>query len=670
MGLPPDAVESDLQALAAKYGPIQQIQIQKNKSSALVHFKDIQHAVHMVEQSRHAPFAIRGSAIKCRFWAIINNNLNPLNNPIFQQQLQPPAFAEIELPAPPPVFTVSLAEHHALLERLQAAQQEISLMRQKLEDVERDREDLRLQLKASEELINTRKRDAPSGTDLLVHADQKRQQTSSAPFTLKGRIKQSIQQSSLIEEPNNSNNNNSSSSNNNSSSNINEVVASSSSEPIVPRVISKGDYLYARRSTRSTNADQDDLVIGQICRDSPPAKSPKSRSGRKPGSAAEVKAESSSHSPKPTTSRAATSRSTKGKQRLDDSDSDDSAVERSSSGKKSAAVKKGKPGKQMKKAAPESSDGEKDDEDERPRPGKAAARGRSTPVKRGKKASSASSDGSEGHDSSSSSSSGGDNSDNSDDPVRGQPADPDIKRFLSYWPKRLQEMKAAVPREYRKKDCQGSDSDVELDTRRKSLSVDEIYGEVEPRFISQIVRQLDIQPKDSFIDIGSGIGNVCFQVVCQTGCRAIGIEIREDLYKISLSGANTLKRLVKRYVFPCKKTYDVGSGIQFINGDATDEDQMLGVLTDANYIFINNWRFTSETIHKLLHVFRCSLRDGTRVVTLKNLFPRIRKSNEESGQIDIFKYPWEEVQSPPEPVSWDSRPITYYIYEVNCKKRN
>ncbi|KNZ56855.1 hypothetical protein VP01_2301g8 [Puccinia sorghi] len=47
-----------------------------------------------------------------------------------------------------------------------------------------------------------------------------------------------------------------------------------------------------------------------------------------------------------------------------------------------------------------------------------------------------------------------------------------------------------------------------------------VYGELKPRFISEIIRLVDLRPGMLFLDLGSGIGNIVLQVALEVGCVA------------------------------------------------------------------------------------------------------------------------------------------------------
>lgn len=80
----------------------------------------------------------------------------------------------------------------------------------------------------------------------------------------------------------------------------------------------------------------------------------------------------------------------------------------------------------------------------------------------------------------------------------------------------------------------------------------ETYGELNPNFIEDIIRNAEISPRDVFLDIGSGIGNVAIQVATQVGCTSIGVEIRKDLHEIAIKMLEQAKKTLSKLPYPVK----------------------------------------------------------------------------------------------------------------------
>ena len=54
-----------------------------------------------------------------------------------------------------------------------------------------------------------------------------------------------------------------------------------------------------------------------------------------------------------------------------------------------------------------------------------------------------------------------------------------------------------------------------------------VYGEIKQNFVDSIIKKARIQPHYTFLDMGSGIGNVVLQIAAQCLCECFGIEIME-----------------------------------------------------------------------------------------------------------------------------------------------
>lgn len=51
-----------------------------------------------------------------------------------------------------------------------------------------------------------------------------------------------------------------------------------------------------------------------------------------------------------------------------------------------------------------------------------------------------------------------------------------------------------------------------------------VYGELRPKFVSDLVHLVGLRPGQIFVDLGSGVGNIVMQVVLEAGCVGIGFE--------------------------------------------------------------------------------------------------------------------------------------------------
>lgn len=205
--------------------------------------------------------------------------------------------------------------------------------------------------------------------------------------------------------------------------------------------------------------------------------------------------------------------------------------------------------------------------------------------------------------------------------------------------------------------------EAELATRdlRKSKSGSvEVYGEVLPAFVESLRDALALNSSDVFFDLGSGIGNVVCQIACQVGCRCYGVEIRSDLHAIAEAAYERVRKEMSI------RGYRMGS-VQLTNADALTQQVLL---VDTTVVFLNNMGFPESMQGPLEHFFTECLPHGSRLVTLRELFPRLGPSNLENKRMSrsfatLFKHPCETFVAEPGAVSWTNEPVPVYIYTVD-----
>lgn len=62
---------------------------------------------------------------------------------------------------------------------------------------------------------------------------------------------------------------------------------------------------------------------------------------------------------------------------------------------------------------------------------------------------------------------------------------------------------------------------------------DNVYGELNPILVTDMVKEAKITSKSVFLDLGSGIGNVAFQIASLVGCEVWGIEMMDNPARIA-----------------------------------------------------------------------------------------------------------------------------------------
>jgi hypothetical protein len=141
----------------------------------------------------------------------------------------------------------------------------------------------------------------------------------------------------------------------------------------------------------------------------------------------------------------------------------------------------------------------------------------------------------------------------------------------------------------------------------------EVYGEVNPKLVDDMLREAEVGRDDVFYDLGSGVGNVVLQASAQTGCSAIGVEVREELHAIAV--------LLKQSCVAIAGDTNMFARTNFVRGDVSHDDVEFG---DATVIFVNNFCYPEALEQKVLHKIGRTVRDGVRVISLKSFGPRFR----------------------------------------------
>lgn len=141
----------------------------------------------------------------------------------------------------------------------------------------------------------------------------------------------------------------------------------------------------------------------------------------------------------------------------------------------------------------------------------------------------------------------------------------------------------------------------------------EVYGETSYDLICQMIDQIDISAEDTFVDLGSGVGQVVLQMAASMPLKnCIGIEKAEvpSRYAEGMDGVfqTWIKWFGKRY-----------NEYSLIKGDFLS-DEHREKINGASIVFVNNFAFGPTVDHQLKERF-ADLRDGARIVSSKSFCP-------------------------------------------------
>ncbi|KAI0770956.1 S-adenosyl-L-methionine-dependent methyltransferase [Trametes elegans] len=154
-------------------------------------------------------------------------------------------------------------------------------------------------------------------------------------------------------------------------------------------------------------------------------------------------------------------------------------------------------------------------------------------------------------------------------------------------------------------------------TRYEAFS-SEVYGELMPPFVSDIVRATRLREGMLFLDLGAGVGNVVLQAALETGCRAYGIEIKEEPARI---GQSQLAQFRTR----CRMWGLRMGEAELERGDMLKSEKVDRLVREADVVLVNNKVFL-EPLNEALRQKFLDLKEGAVVVSLKCLMGSVRST--------------------------------------------
>ncbi|KAL8683767.1 MAG: hypothetical protein Q9186_000253 [Xanthomendoza sp. 1 TL-2023] len=189
---------------------------------------------------------------------------------------------------------------------------------------------------------------------------------------------------------------------------------------------------------------------------------------------------------------------------------------------------------------------------------------------------------------------------------------------------------------------------------------DNVYGELLPKFVSEIFRKTNLGPNHVFIDLGSGVGNVVLQAALEIGCESWGCEIMEN--------ACVLANLQEQEFKARCRLWGLAVGdINLQRGDFLENQMINSILPKADVILVNNQAFTPELNDHLTSKF-LDLKEGCKVVSLKSFVPKdhkitSRNLNAACNVLDVVKERYFSAS-----LSWSDGYGDYYISKKDSSK--
>ncbi|PGG99991.1 histone-lysine N-methyltransferase, H3 lysine-79 specific [Helicocarpus griseus UAMH5409] len=189
--------------------------------------------------------------------------------------------------------------------------------------------------------------------------------------------------------------------------------------------------------------------------------------------------------------------------------------------------------------------------------------------------------------------------------------------------------------------------------RQYENGTDNVYGELLPRFITDIFKQTKLKSNQVFVDLGSGVGNVVLQAALEVGCESWGCEVMQNACDVAdLQG--------KEFEARCRLWGISPGAVKLIRGDFLNNEIIIKALHRADVVLINNQAFTPQLNNELINHF-LDMKEGCQIVSLKSFVPaghRIQARNLNSP-INLLNVTRKNYWS--DSVSWTDAGGSYFI---------
>ncbi|XP_022101662.1 histone-lysine N-methyltransferase, H3 lysine-79 specific-like isoform X2 [Acanthaster planci] len=185
----------------------------------------------------------------------------------------------------------------------------------------------------------------------------------------------------------------------------------------------------------------------------------------------------------------------------------------------------------------------------------------------------------------------------------------------------------------------------------------EVYGETSFDLVAQMLEHVEISPDDTFIDLGSGVGQVVLQVAASAKCKVTyGIEKAD----VPAAYGEIMMREFERWMKWYGKEY---SPYELHKGDFLSVE-MKEKIANANIIFVNNFAFGPTVDHKLKERF-ANMKEGAKIVSSKAFCPlNFRITDRNLSDIGSIMHVV-ELSPLKGSVSWTGKPVSYYLHTID-----
>ncbi|KAG5851326.1 hypothetical protein ANANG_G00092010 [Anguilla anguilla] len=185
----------------------------------------------------------------------------------------------------------------------------------------------------------------------------------------------------------------------------------------------------------------------------------------------------------------------------------------------------------------------------------------------------------------------------------------------------------------------------------------EVYGETSFDLVAQIIDEMEMMEEDTFVDLGSGVGQVVLQVAAATNCKHYyGIEKAD----IPASYAESMDREFKKWM----RWYGKKHGEYTLERGDFLSEEWKDRIANTSVIFVNNFAFGPEVDHQLKERF-ANMKEGGKIVSSKPFAPLNFRTN--SRNLSDIGTIMRVVELSPlrGSVSWTGKPVSYYLHTID-----
>lgn len=185
----------------------------------------------------------------------------------------------------------------------------------------------------------------------------------------------------------------------------------------------------------------------------------------------------------------------------------------------------------------------------------------------------------------------------------------------------------------------------------------EVYGELLPLFVSEVLTKVGLKPTDRFYDLGLGVGNTTLQAALEFGVAdSGGCEIMEHASKLTrLQEEFMQKQLQVLGMRPLPLSFALDQSF-------VSNAEVRRKCVECNILIVNNYLFDfalNAEVGRLLY----GLKPGSKIISLRNFIPPRYKAGVDKTVLDYLEVEKFEM-SDYLLVSWTANKVPYYISTV------